>query len=68
MSDTPVYVCSELSVVNGDTVCKQWVVDTVQQSVIALSQDDSYLIGQWLISFFVLCCIYTIIVKAIKIA
>lgn len=68
--DTPVYVCSELVAIadTGDYTCKQWVLDASYQSAVALSQADAQIIGEWLVSFFVLCAAYAIITKAIKLA
>lgn len=69
METNPVYVCSELVAIadSGSFTCKQWVVDS-SQGFLALSQADSHVIGQFLVSFFVLCCAYAIIAKAIKLA
>ena len=70
MQNDSVYVCSELVAIanTGDYTCKQWVIDTSNQGVLALSQADSHIIGQFLISFFALCAAYAAIAKAIKLA
>lgn len=58
------YVCQTLDEVSNS--CMEWVIQN--ESALVFSQADSYLIGQWLISFFGLCCAYAIIAKAIKLA
>lgn len=58
------YACQVLDE-TGQT-CLEWVVADV--SYFAFSQSDAYIIGQFLVSFFVLCCVYAVITKAIKLA
>ena len=58
------YVCNALDEV-GQT-CLEWV--TADVSFFAFSQGDAYVIGQFLVSFFILCCVYAVIVKSIKLA
>lgn len=58
------YVCQTLD--EASNACMEWVV--YQDSVVAFSQADAYLIGGWLVSFFAMCCAYAIIVKSIKLA
>lgn len=70
MQNDSVYVCSELVALanGGDYTCKQWVIDSSYQSAVAFSQSDAQIIGEFLISFFVLCAAYAVIAKAIKLA
>ena len=58
------YVCNALDEVTK--TCLEWVVADV--SYFAFSQDDAFIIGQFLVSFFVLCCGYAVITKALKLA
>lgn len=58
------YVCNVLD--DAGSGCLEWVVADI--SYFAFSQDDAFIIGQFLISFFVLCCVYAVIIKAIKLA
>lgn len=65
------YVCQTLDEVSN--TCMEWVVYNAPQTpeptwILALSQADAYLVGQWVISFFAMCAAYAIIVKAIKLA
>jgi hypothetical protein len=58
------YVCEDLDEVSN--TCVSWVVS--QDSMFGLSQADAHIIGEWLVSFFVMCCVYVIITKALKLA
>lgn len=60
------YVCNVLD--ETANTCMEWVIYNDSQNLVAFSQADAYLIGQWLISFFGLCCAYAVIAKAIKLA
>ncbi len=58
------YACQTLDEVSQ--TCLEWVVADV--SYFAFSQNDAFIIGQFLVSFFVLCCGYAVITKALKLA
>lgn len=69
------YVCAELEKVRniyGGYDCKNWVI--LQESTsnnaygLAISKQDSYVIGSWLVGIFGLYLLYVAIAKAIKIA
>lgn len=56
------YVCKTL---DDSQACIEWVASDV--SWFLFSQNDAQVIGQFLVSFFILCCVYAVIVKSIKI-
>lgn len=58
------YVCQTLDEVSQ--TCQEWVIADI--SYFSFNQADAFIIGQFLVSFFVLCCVYAVIAKAIKIA
>lgn len=58
------YACQTVDEVSQ--ACLQWVVADV--SYFAFSQSDALIIGEFLVSFFVLCCVYAVITKSIKLA
>lgn len=68
------YVCAELEKVRniyGGYDCKNWVIhqeSTSNAYGLAISKQDSYVIGAWLIGIFGLYLVYVALAKAIKIA
>lgn len=57
------YVCK---VLDENQMCIEWVTSDI--SFFSFSQQDALVIGQFLVTFFILCCVYAVIVKSIKIS
>jgi len=58
------YVCHTLD--QESQACLEWVVADI--SYFSFSQADALIIGEFVVSFFILCCVYAVIIKSIKLA